>query len=169
MKKIILLIGILLTINSCSEKKETELTPLEQLPEATQTGEKTFGCLINGEAFVVSNTSQQVAIYQGGVLQIGGAINDSNRDINIILNISNPINLNTPYDLTFSPDNLAIFVNNKVNCYYDYLNTLNGSLTITSFDTINYIVSGRFEFSTNKNGCEDINITDGRFDLKYIP
>jgi predicted small secreted protein len=169
MKKIILLIGILLTINSCSEKNETELTPLEQLPKATQTGENTFGCLINGEAFVVYNTSLQTAIYQGGILQIGGAINDSNRDINIILNISNPINLNTPYDLTFSPKNIAIFVNNKVNCYYDYSNTLNGSFTINNFDTMNYIISGTFEFSTNKTGCEDIEITDGRFDLKYIP
>ena len=169
MKKITLLIGILLTLNSCSEKNETELTPLEQLPEATQTGENTFGCLINNEAFIVNNTSKQVAIYQGGVLQIGGAINDANWDINIILNISNPIKLNTPYDLTFSPNNLAIFVNNNVNCYYDYTNTLNGSLTITNFDTMNYIVSGVFEFSTNKDGCEDIKITNGRFDLKYIP
>ena len=64
MKKIILFIGILLTLNSCSKNNETELTPLEQLPEATNTGKGTFGCLINGEPFVVRNTSKQVAIYQ---------------------------------------------------------------------------------------------------------
>jgi hypothetical protein len=162
MKKIILLIGILLTINSCSEKSENELTPLEQLPKATQTGENTFGCLINGEAFVVSNTSQQVAIYQQGKLQFGGG------GISIIL--ENPIEINTNYDfINIVRAKYYVDVNPQLGCHYEFEDTYEGNVTFSKIDRTNYIISGTFEFSTNKDGCEDIKITNGRFDLKYIP
>lgn len=160
MKKIILLIGILLTINSCSEKSENELTPLEQLPKATQTGENTFGCLINGEAFVVSNTSQQVAIYQQGQLQFGAD------GISMIL--GDPLNINLIYDLV---GKASYYVNAdpQLGCHYEFNHSYQGSVTFSKIDRTNYIISGTFEFSTNKDGCEDIKITNGRFDLKYIP
>ena len=44
----------------------------EQLPEATQIGANTFGYKVNGEIVNVTNTSKQTAIYQGGILQLGG-------------------------------------------------------------------------------------------------
>lgn len=154
---------------SCCNDDDNPQNPLDQLPPATQTGANTFGCLINGEPFVVSNTSNQTAIYQGGVLQIGGGIDNSIMDKHISINISAPINLNTPYDLTLLPNNLAIFVNNGEGCYYDYDHTTSGTLTITKFDQTNFIISGTFNFSTQTNECENINITNGRFDLQYIP
>lgn len=117
---------------------------------------------------MVSNTSNQTAIYQGGVLQIGGGIDNSIMDKRISINISAPINLNTPYDLTLFPNNLAIFVNNG-GVGHDYDHTTSGTLTITKFDQTNFIISGTFNFSTQTNECENINITNGRFDLQYIP
>lgn len=47
-----LLILILILSMSCCKNDDDNLTPLDQLPPATQTGEQTFGCLINGEAFM---------------------------------------------------------------------------------------------------------------------
>jgi predicted small secreted protein len=175
MKKIILLIGILLTINSCSEKNENELTPLEQLPEATQTGENTFGCLINGEAFVVRNTSKQVAIYQGGGLSISGAldINSLTREVSFFLSessIGENIKENQLYILNNSTIMKGQYYREDLNCFYYTNNMLVGSVKITKIDRINYIISGTFEFDAISDTCNDIvKITNGRFDLKYIP
>ena len=169
MKNIILILITTFTLSCCNKEDDNPQNPIDQLPLATQTGANTFGCLINGEPFVVSNTSNQTAIYQGGVLQIGGGIDNSIMDKRISINISAPINLNTPYDLTLFPNNLAIFVNNGEGCYYDYDHTTSGTLTITKFDQTNFIISGTFNFSTQTNECENINITNGRFDLQYIP
>ena len=169
MKRILLLLLTTFTLSCCINDDDKPQNPIDQLPPATQTGANTFGCLINGEPFVVSNTSNQTAIYQGGVLQIGGGIDNSIMDKRISINISAPINLNTPYDLTLFPNNLAIFVNNGEGCYYDYDHTTSGTLTITKFDQTNFIISGTFNFSTQTNECENINITNGRFDLQYIP
>jgi hypothetical protein len=43
-----------------------------------------------------------------------------------------------------------------------------GKLTITKYDKINRIISGRF-FFTGKDAVTGkiVNITDGRFDIKY--
>jgi len=170
MKKIILLIGILLTINSCSEKNKTELTPLEQLPEATQTGKNTFGCLINGKAFVVKNTSKQTAIYQQGVLQFGATLDINNNDESISFNLINPLENNTEYNfIEINYKSGYSRKNGNIICIYDFENTYEGNVTFSKIDRANYIISGTFEFSTNKGGCEDIKITNGRFDLKYIP
>jgi len=170
MKKLILLIGILLTVNSCSKKNDPTLTPLEQLPEATQTGKGTFGCLINGEPFVVNNTSQQVAIYQGGQLQFGATLDINNNDESISFNLINPLENGIAYSL-IEINYKSGYSKRKGNiiCMYEFENTYAGNVIFTKIDRINYIISGTFEFSTNKNGCKDIKITNGRFDLKYIP
>ncbi|TDP60358.1 DUF6252 family protein [Flavobacterium dankookense] len=169
MKKLFLLLLTTFTLSCCNNEDDKPQNPIDQLPPATQTGANTFGCLINGEPFVVSNTSNQTAIYQGGVLQIGGSIDNSDMDVNIILRISESISINTSYSLTNIPFNQSLFINNGNGCYYDFANTISGSVTITNFDQTNFIISGTFNFSTETNECENINITNGRFDLQYIP
>jgi hypothetical protein len=42
-----------------------------------------------------------------------------------------------------------------------------GTLTITNFDSENFIISGTFEFTVLDNEGNEIQITDGRFDLNY--
>ena len=71
--------------------------------------------------------------------------------------------------MTLVPDNLAVFINNGAGCYYDCINTTSGTLKITNFDQNSFIISGTFEFSTITDNCENITITNGRFDLQYIP
>ena len=134
--------------------------PEEQLPPITQTGENTFGCLINGEPFVVRNTSKQVAIYQQGQLQFGA------NGISIIL--GNPLEINTKYSL-IGQASYYINPNPQLGCHYEFEDSYNGNVTFTKIDRTNYIISGTFEFSTKTNDCEDVQITQGRFDLKYIP
>jgi hypothetical protein len=41
-----------------------------------------------------------------------------------------------------------------------------GILTITKFDLTNRILSGTFQFTLFKAGCDSIKVTQGRFDMK---
>ena len=116
MKKIFLLFLTTFALNSCDKDDSKPQNPIDQLPIATQIGKNTFGCLINGKPFVVSNTSNQTAIYQGGILQIGGSIDNSNMDINIILKIGESISVNSIYNLTNTPSNQSLFINNANSC-----------------------------------------------------
>ena len=81
MKNIILILITTFTLSCCNKEDDNPQNPIDQLPLATQTGANTFGCLINGEPFVVTNTSLQTAIYQDGGLLIGGQKNINNNII----------------------------------------------------------------------------------------
>ena len=163
MKKILLLLCLLplLSTTSCNtDDDNTPHNPIDQLPPLTTTGENTFGCLINGEAFIVSNTSQQVAIYQQGQLQFGG------NGITMIL--GDPLTVETLYDLNGQAEYL-VDPNPQLGCHYEYEDAYDGYVIFSNIDTVNYIISGTFQFSSVNDDCETINITNGRFDLQYIP
>ncbi|AGC76686.1 hypothetical protein LX97_01345 [Nonlabens dokdonensis] len=157
----------LLTLTACDKNDDdSPQDPVSQLPPETTTGENTFGFVLNGEPFNITNTSNQFAIYQNGFLQFGAA--------GITIIIIDPINENFNYDLVQTSSNqakcrFAIESQDGSLCVYDYEDTILGSLTFTNIDDNNFIISGTFEFSTNNEECENIDITNGRFDLQYIP
>ncbi|WP_157487179.1 hypothetical protein [Gelidibacter algens] len=107
-----LLCLFVLTFTSCNNDDDAPTDPIGQLPPMTQTGENTFGCLINGEPLIVSNTIELTAIYQGGVLQLGGGFENNITDKDITINIEEPLNINVPYDLTNYPVYIAKFTKN---------------------------------------------------------
>ena len=62
--KNIILILIISTFFACCTKDDNPTpapTPISQLPQATQTGLNTFGCLLDGEVFIpgITNNSYQ--------------------------------------------------------------------------------------------------------------
>ncbi len=171
MKNLLFLISLILTLSCCKNDDDQPTDPIDQLPPATQTGENTFGFLVNGEPINVTNTSQQVAIYQQGQLQFGGGVDNSERDIGLSISLVDPITVNVYYNLTNFPMYTAEFGRREgeINCSYAFENTYEGKVLFTKIDTINFIISGTFEFSTITEGCEDIKITEGRFDMQYTP
>jgi hypothetical protein len=170
MKKTFLLL-FLICIFGCDNNDDKTTKPIDQLPPETQIGANTFGFLVNGKPINVTNTSQQTAIYQGGILQIGGGIDNSEMDISVSIILEAPLETNVNYSLSDFPVHTAKFRKRvgSINCNYNYEDTYVGNIILTNIDTINYIVSGTFEFSTVTENCENINITNGRFDLQYIP
>ena len=50
---------------------------------------------------------------------------------------------------------------------YPKLNTDSGSLYIRKFDVINRILSGTFSFIGTNSVGQAVNITEGRFDIRY--
>ena len=170
MKRILVLIITTFTLCCCDKEDNKPKNPVSQLPPETQNGANTFGCLINGEPFVVSNTSNQSAIYQGNLLQISATFENSNYDQSIAFNLLNPLNINETYSFNNNAYKAGYsYISNNNMCIYDFDKTYQGSITFTKIDTVNFVISGTFEFSTVTDNCENIDITNGRFDLQYIP
>ena len=151
---------------SCKNDDDNSCIGVDCLPPETQTGENTFGFLVNGESFNIRNTSKQTAIYQGGFIQFGAG--------GIYMVVSDPLEIGVDYQLSYqgveSP-RARYYVNTDPNlgCQYDFSDTYQGNLVFTNIDTQNFVISGTFEFSAIKDGCENVDVTEGRFDLQYIP
>lgn len=163
----ILALFVVLLFSNCDNTAPVAKTELEKLPPATQEGKNTFGCLVNGEAMVVNSITKLTAIYQQGIFQIGAVSNSPRYSLGIAI-IEDGFTISTgDYPLDRPPFFISRFSENP--CVYLPENTINGKLTITLFDKSRFVVSGLFEFSTVANTCDTIKITNGRFDLNYIP
>lgn len=82
--------------------------------------------------------------------------------------LGDPLEVEQEYDLT---NQARYFVdpNPELGCHYDFTDSYQGKVTFSNIDRVNYFISGTFEFSTVTDNCETIEITNGRFDMKYIP
>jgi hypothetical protein len=151
-------------------------TELEKLPPATQEGKDTFGCLVNGKAWFTTSSTYTTADYQLGSLGLGGIIHEPTQSIGFDLTetLNDPVLTIGTYDLspsaTYDP---FVTVFQSINCMYGGSSNrddlLSGELIITKFDKVNYIISGTFEFTIEHAGCKILNVTNGRFDIRYTP
>ena len=176
MKNILPIIALVVTLASC--KKE-----VEELPEATQTGAKTFGLKIDGklwvpQSFIGINTPTLEANYSGmGDLHIKAmnfASQPTETEFQIyIKNATGPgvYQLNQTTDIY--PNASASYAYHVVRKLYPVNEWITepqhtGSVTITRLDLASRIVSGTFEFSAGSmdNSTSAITVTDGRFDVK---
>jgi hypothetical protein len=166
-----LLVAALLT--SCEEtgceSNPRPKTELEKLPPITQTGENTFGCLVNGKAWVPESSTDARAAYQNGFLQLSANFLDTEIDSSISLT-TNAILVNVIYNLTDLQNSSAEFNTDAANgiCFYLPENTINGTLILNKFDLTSSIVAGTFTFTSSTSTCDTVKITDGRFDLSLI-
>ena len=162
---------------SCSDDDDTpNCQGIDCLPEATQTGAGTFGCLVNGEPyFAFGGLNAQYQLIQGEYFFLIGfdrdvgfpeSVNIIGNDIQLIGNqayiLSEDSDGNFYGRVTFTQLENGQFVRNNT----DTNNT--GILNITKLDQQNQIVSGTFEFEIlNPDDGEVYQITEGRFDSFY--
>jgi len=179
-----LLLLVTLVITGCTSCKK-EVTDANGLPPATQTGAKTFGCLINGKPFIAgdvrSGQSPVLADYQflyGGyhfrVLGTNGnGTNISGVGIftdSLKLVQGDSIKLSSYSNSNTTGLAYARYTNKVLTSYTTQLPRFSGWLYITRFDQNKRIVSGTFWFNaiTNFSGNNDtISVTNGRFDVNY--
>lgn len=187
MKKIHILILLLSlsSIFSACKKDKTEPSELSKLPPATQSGANTFGCLINGKAWVAQRNDCSILcdksfkIYYDG--NYGGYVGITALKIDIKNNIDEQINIvfdssnfKTSHSLTIlNQYTTASFRNysysGSCNSYVHYFDSTAihmGSIILNRYDLQNGIFSGTFDFTISKPGCPTLNVTEGRFDKK---
>lgn len=176
MRKLIFLFTISLTLSCCNNDDDNNSqNPIDQLPPATQTGENTFGCLLDGEVFIPGGgTNPLDSVYQfvngGYYFSVQGNSRDNQnilRRISIaVLNIE--LTQGNTYSLLENEDGNAtgrfffgtLSNNTSVNN--------SGELTINKLDTDNQIVSGIFWFDVIHPLTGEIaEIREGRFDMQY--
>ena len=186
MKKITAILMLLFTLasifSSC-KKTKTEPTELSKLPAASQTGANTFGCLVNGKAWVAQtdckflcNSPFKVSYNPsfGGVIGVTGdwlnTANNIDQRIDMLIDSSNYKLLHNISII--NPRHSARFIDYKLsNCgkydHYDDSSVIHiGVVNLTRYDLSYGVISGTFNFTLTKPGCETINITEGRFDKK---
>jgi hypothetical protein len=178
MKNLFLLLLTVFTLCSCDKDDDKAKTELDKLPPATQTGAQTFGCLIDGKAFVPpkfgSNSPNAFYQFVGGAYTLGiNAATGGGTELK-------GINIGCLDAPLISDSNYILLEKSPPNYFGQYtiygggiiLNgtssaNLPGNLTITRFDPVNFIISGIFEFTVLDDNGSEINITDGRFDMQY--
>lgn len=174
MKRILLLLLTTFTLSFCNIDDDKPKTELEKLPPATQTGANTFGCLLDGKAFLPGSFPNATnCFYQlvDGEYYFAMAFGNTNFNaINIDVGVGTQklqIQQNVQYDLFELSDNNAFGGYNFGTFNYYTTNTHTGKLTITKLDEINHIVSGTFWFDVIDNNGVVHQIREGRFDAQY--
>ena len=181
-----LLLLALCSIFAACKKDHPSKTELEKLPPATQTGANTFGCLLNGKAWVAQTDCKYLcdpafkvkydAAY-GGYLGLGADWKNSSNNIEQRIDlVFDSSNYKLKHEISINnPLTTARFINYSLgsDCgsYEHYIDSSVihiGVVTISHYDLQNGIISGTFEFRLTKPSCEPISVTNGRFDYKLF-
>ncbi|GAB1858154.1 hypothetical protein MHTCC0001_29910 [Flavobacteriaceae bacterium MHTCC 0001] len=175
MKKLSILFFLLAIVSNC-KNDDDNLTPLEQLPAATQTGEGSFGCLVNGTPFVETNNFLN-AFYQfvnGKYFFRLGSESDENSILDQIIIGSNAAQIEdaSEYNLRCNEEGFhyaeisvsdVVLGDENTTCETSF-----GILKITKLDFTNNIVSGTFEFDVEHPVTKEvIQVREGRFDTLF--
>jgi hypothetical protein len=167
------LLALLLAIYLTGCEKNNPFAPGTELPPETTTGANTFGCLVNGKVWrnggyfnpaeslnmpEMTESRLQIATSRSVTDTLSGIgiyIFTSNIGIGQYLCDSLNVNIYFHYG-----------IGGPTGSYCDYEYAKDGLIEITRYDLENRIVSGRFSAKLQVEGCEDIVITEGSFDLK---
>ena len=160
---------------ACSDDDNALQNPVDQLPEATQTGENTFGCLLDGEAFIPGGgTNPLDCVYQfvdgGYYLALQGNRRDDDNNLERISLATNAKELQegqTYQLLTKDAGNVfgAFFLNATQTFTDGEENT--GELKITHLDLTDQTISGTFFFDIVDQNGDLREIREGRFDMQF--
>lgn len=175
MKKLTLILFVLTLISttSCNNDDDNNCQGVDCLPPATQTGEGTFGCLVNGEPFV-DNSGFFNSFYQlvDGEYFFGIASTKDFGSIQQIVILSwmqtIQLNVNTPLEDRYNGN---FFAEVAFNCICPNAVTssgIDGFVRFTNFTTNPNIVSAIFEFTVEDPTTGNVyEITEGRFDVQF--
>ena len=159
-KPLLLLLALSFVLCTSMKCKKDKTEPVPVLPAETQTGARTFGCLIDGEIYLPTGKSLVPAISTS--IQFDGLNLNTNRG-NEYINFSIPNMTEVgDYLLIANTNNARYILGNKT------YSCTKGILTITRYDKTNKIISGRFSFVGKDNtSSKTINVTDGCFDVTF--
>jgi hypothetical protein len=176
------ILAIIMLMLACNKpppvEPEPEPAPIDKLPPLTQQGLDTFGCLIDGEAFVA-----RVDWSIGGVVGVWSSFNEDTRlfltqgtretgesnfeDVRIKAYLTDGAG---EYRMSAETDSFDGYNGYGGMCTYYHDPSNLGSLNISYLNEESNIISGTFEMTLINSDCptaSKIEITEGRFDLRY--
>ena len=174
------IIAILLVVllNAC---KKQNIDPLSQLPPATQTGQNTFACLINGQPNVYHDDwnfegGSSFSVISSNTYLFIGIYDSSNKpQMGLSIDTVSSINEGTTYKL--SNYNVRGYASGALNYdvfkqdYYTTTANVTGSLTLTKYSNAlvngyqRMVTSGTFYFNAVNAKGDTVKVTNGRVDL----
>mgnify|MGYP001163352796 CR=1 FL=1 len=175
---LLLLLPVLFWLPGCDKDPDPKSpqTEEEKLPPPTQEGKMTFGCLVDGMAWIpkgslldpgIQPSYNEITglwgIYAKKYLSVGlQSVLVSGEGLQILslgtysLTVHESMYSDTTTICPGSPSGLKKY------------KSINGVLEITRLDISTGIVSGLFNFDVYSPECQDtVKITKGRFDIKY--
>jgi hypothetical protein len=189
MKKYTLLLLLLPLMSvQCKKDKNKDACPdgdkaceLAKLPPLTTEGKGTFGCLVNGKAWLpqeVDLIPKLTSIYydEEQAYFLGAKDNDNdNESTSVAFNVVKFKLLTQKYALeTYKVDTLSESIysycwnNDGCNEVKYYTNDkYSGLLDIQFVDSAKQIISGTFNFNAQASNGETVCVTDGRFDMWF--
>ncbi len=155
------------------------------LPPETQEGANTFGCKVNGKAWIPNGGPGFMGDkpIEGGFYDVYNKNSYGKRlGVLILAHMKNGeyINLYLKYSkvgkytldkqtqilpFTFYPENYGTFQSDG---YFVTNPQATGEIIITKSDTVNFLVAGTFHFKATKgsgSSLQTVEVTDGRFDI----
>jgi hypothetical protein len=189
MKKITLFLLLLpLFAMQCKKDKNKDACPdgdkaceLAKLPPLTTEGKGTFGCLVNGKAWLpqeVDLSPKLTSIYydEEQAYFLGANYNDNdNESTSVAFNVVNFKLLTRKYTLeTYKVDTLSESIYsycwdndgcNRISYYTNENQT--GFFNVQYVDSARQIISGTFNFNAEATNGETVCVTDGRFDMWF--
>ena len=175
----LLYVCLLACLGGC--KQCTEAPTHTTLPDATQTGANTFGCMLNGNLWVARGSSSGFnpaqrpnpylgydATFEGGSLDVGGSIVLDDKSQSSVIITSR--NISTLGEYTPKNSNILFVYRDYTipRTWYSDECISTYKLTIIKLDLQNKIISGTFEFSMERKDSYKVIAKDGRFDIKYL-
>jgi hypothetical protein len=183
-------LAICFSLSGMQCEKDQNIPEIDKLPPATQTGANTFGCMVDGKAFLprrkgwFPNGPVLLAQYQyltdngqtGNYFAL--TADDQKTYANEIRGISLTARcvdlevktyvLDEDHTLFKLAGGYEILDESlKFNTFTtDLINK--GELTITRFDDVNQIMSGTFWFDAVNDKGEKVEVREGRFDVHFI-
>jgi hypothetical protein len=148
------------------------------LPQESQSGKNTFGCMINNQLFIGGGYYSYIGYsplsaeynrnYKRLTISTVSKVYTDKANGSIGLTLMSPIQ-----DISLKLSSGTYSSGSSSDCF-QYLVLNGGEIYLTKMDTVNKIVSGRFSFKGKcadhlndfKDGGDSILITQGRFDVK---
>jgi hypothetical protein len=170
-------------------EKDQNIPEIDKLPLATQIGADTFGCMVDGKAFMPRKSGWfggPVLLAQYQYLTLNGktgnyfmlTADDQKTYPNEIRGVSlsaQCVDLEPKtyvldeYNTLFKLAGKYDILDESLNFNRFYTNLINkGELTITRFDDINQIMSGTFWFDAVNDKGDKVEVREGRFDVHFI-
>ena len=166
---------------SCQKDDDSDLPPIEQLPPQTTVGANTAGCLVNGEVLIPKGNANESTLRcqyakRGDeytfILFINENTNPS-KSVRLLYSQNYPLTENKAIPLTIPNVKQSswgdFFIAAGLIDTFSTNEEYKGQLLILALDEKRRIISGTFSFKAVNDQGEIVEVSDGRFDMRYIP